>query len=129
MTYSNDAIGAVEEMLETFDCLGGPLTKDVYDYRMGLLEEEFDETMEAVETGDAEGIVDGHIDLIVIAIGNLATFGVNTRDAFDRVLTANMAKVAGKRAEGDPEGVSLTKPEGWVGPDHSDNHGELHDVI
>lgn len=129
MSYSADAFGAVDGMVEKFGFREGPTTEEVVDYRMGLLTEEYQETVGAYQVEDAEGIVDGHIDLIVIAMGNLAIFGVDAREAFDRVMEANMAKERGKRKETDPEGSSIIKPEGWVGPDHSDNHGVLDEVF
>lgn len=125
MSYSADAFGAVDGMVEKFGFDKGPVTDDVVQYRMDLLTEEYQETVGAHQAEDAEALVDGHIDLIVIAMGNLAIFGVDARTAFDRVMEANMAKELGKRKPTDPEGSSILKPEGWVGPDHSDNHGVL----
>ncbi len=125
MPYSPDAFGAVDAMVAKFGFADKPADSDVVQYRMDLLEEEFQETLGAHRTEDAEGLVDGHIDLIVIAMGNLAIFGVDAREAFDRVMEANMAKELGKRKPTDPDGSSIVKPDGWVGPDHSNNHGVL----
>lgn len=123
--YSADAFTAVDNMVDKFAFTAAPVSGEVVDYRIGLLTEEYQETVGAYQSGDPEGIVDGHVDLLVIVMGNLAMFGVDARVAFNRVMAANMAKVPGKRRDSDPEGVSMVKPEGWVGPDHHDNHGVL----
>jgi len=61
----------------------------------------------------------------VVAIGTLDSFSVNSYVAWDEVLKANMAKKTGvKSSRPNPLGLpDLIKPEGWVGPDHSDNVG------
>lgn len=115
-------------MVDKFGFKDQPLTEEILQYRMDLLHEEYLETVGAHHVGSAEELVDGHIDIIVIAIGNLAMFGVDAQKAFDEVMRANMAKKVGKRRDGDPDGVSITKPNGWVGPDHSDNLGVLNDI-
>lgn len=117
----------VNQLYDKFSMLGKPVTEAVVDYRFRLMEEEYDETVKAHNEGDAEGVVDGHVDQIVILIGNLMLFGVDPEEAWKRVMAANMAKERGRRGEEDAA-VSMVKPEGWVGPDHSDNHGGLDDV-
>jgi hypothetical protein len=129
MTYSSDAIGAVEAMVEKFGFKDGELTGNVVDYRIGLLTEEYQETIGAYRTGNAQEVVDGHIDMIVIALGNLSMFGVDAREAFDEVMNANMAKERGKRRESDPDSVSIVKPDGWVGPNHGGNTGKLDELF
>lgn len=76
---------------------------------------------------DAEEIVDGLIDLCVVAIGTLDAFGVDAYKAWDAVHTANMAKEPGVKASrpnklGLPD---LIKPNDWVGPSHEGNHAIL----
>lgn len=129
MSYLNRPFQAVEDMVKHFGFMDRPVTKEVFDYRMGLLEEEYGETRVAADYGDPEGIVDGHIDLIIIAVGNLAMFGVDIDQAFDEVMTANLEKRRGKRSESDPEGASIYKPEGWVPPSHIGNHGILDEMF
>ncbi len=128
MNYGERPFESIKEFAEKFNFKDGEVTEEVVDYRMSLLTEEYQETVGAHMVGNAEELVDGHIDLIVIAMGNLEIFGVDAHEAFNRVMVANMSKVLGKRRESDPEGKSIMKPEGWVGPDHSDNHGELDRV-
>lgn len=100
-------------------------------FRMNFLTEEYNETMKAYHDNDAEEIVDGLIDLCVIAIGTLEAFGVDPHKAWDSVNKANMSKEPGvKPQRPNPLGLpDMIKPEGWVGPDHSDNHGLLTNVL
>ena len=96
-------------------------------FRVAFLKEEFDETFKAVGEKDAEEIVDGLIDLCVVAIGTLDLMGVDAHEAWHLVNKANMAKEVGvKESRPNPLGLpDLVKPEGWVAPSHSGNHGLL----
>ena len=104
--------------------------KRFLEFRIDFLKEELDETESALINMDSEEIVDGLIDLCVVAIGTLDAFGVNPYKAWDEVLRANMAKEVGvKESRPNPLGMpDLTKPEDWEGPDHIDNHGKLNDI-
>jgi predicted HAD superfamily Cof-like phosphohydrolase len=99
--------------------------KKFLEFRINFLEEELTETKKAFKEGDPEEIVDGLIDLCVVAIGTLDAYGVNPHEAWDRVLNANMAKEVGvKESRPNPLGVpDLVKPEGWEAPNHEGNHG------
>lgn len=99
-------------------------------FRIDFLQEELDETKTAYETMDGEEIVDGLIDLCVVAIGTLDAFGVDAYKAWDEVLKANMAKNVGiKEGRPNPLGLpDLMKPEGWEAPSHEGNHGIFNDI-
>ena len=51
-------------------------------FRVSFLKEEFDETFKAVGEKDAEEIVDGLIDLCVVAIGTLDLMGIDAHEAW-----------------------------------------------
>ena len=104
--------------------------KRYLEFRIDFLQEELSETEAALVGMDAEEIVDGLIDLCVVAIGTLDAFGVDAHKAWDEILKANLAKEVGVKPERpNPMGLpDLIKPEGWEGPDHSDNHGKLNDI-
>ena len=104
--------------------------RDFLEFRVDFLEEELGETSAALVNADAEEIVDGLIDLCVVAIGTLDAFGVDPYKAWDEVLKANMQKSVGKKStRPNPLGVpDLVKPDNWEGPDHSDNHGKFNDI-
>ena len=100
--------------------------KKYLEFRINFLQEELDETQRAAFIyEDPEEIVDGLIDLCVVAIGTLDAFGVDANAAWDEVLKANMAKeVGGKPERPNPLGLpDLMKPEGWEPPSHEDNTG------
>lgn len=104
---------------------------DLLKLRLRMLNEEHTETINAYLQGDSEEVVDGLIDLIVIAVGTLDIFGVDVEKAWDEVHRANMSKKVGvKPGRPNPLGLpDLIKPSGWQGPDHSSNTGTLPEVI
>jgi predicted HAD superfamily Cof-like phosphohydrolase len=104
--------------------------KKFLEFRVKFLREELMETEAALTNNDAEEIVDGLIDLCVVAIGTLDAFGVNSYDACDEVLKANMAKTPGvKESRPNPLGLpDLIKPEDWKAPSHEGNHGKFNDI-
>tara|TARA_Y100001935_G_C17310018_1_gene515189 strand:+ start:2913 stop:3332 length:420 start_codon:yes stop_codon:yes gene_type:complete len=98
-------------------------------FRLDMMQEELDETKKAFEQKDAPEMVDGIIDLCVFAIGTLEVFGVDANKAWDEVYKANMAKNVGiKEGRPNPLGLpDLVKPDGWEGPVHEDNCGNITD--
>ena len=103
--------------------------KKYMEFRIGMMQEELNETKEAFELKDAPGMVDGIIDLCVFAIGTLEVFGVDANKAWDEVYRANMAKEVGiKVGRPNPLGLpDLKKPDDWQGPVHEDNCGNISD--
>ena len=99
--------------------------KKYLEFRLAFIKEEYDETREALIMEDAEEIVDGLIDICVVAIGTLDAMGVNAHKAWDEIFKANMNKEVGiKKERPNPLGLpDLIKPEGWVNPSHDGNHG------
>lgn len=104
--------------------------KKFLEFRVDFLKEELMETQAALTNNDAEEIVDGLIDLCVVAIGTLDAFGVDPYKAWDAVLEANMNKEVGEKpSRPNPLGVpDLIKPEGWTAPSHAGNHGKFNDI-
>ena len=104
--------------------------RDFLEFRVDFLEEELGETSAALVNADAEEIVDGLIDLCVVAIGTLDAFGVDPYKAWDEVLYANMRKNVGvKSTRPNPLGVpDLVKPDDWEAPSHKGNYGKLNDI-
>ena len=99
------------------------------EFRIGMMQEELDETKNVYKEKNAEEMVDGIIDLCVFAIGTLEVFGVDANKAWDEVYKANMSKEVGiKQGRPNPLGLpDLVKPKGWKGPSHEDNHGNITD--
>lgn len=94
------------------------------EFRVKFLQEELDEIKKAQAPDD---VVDGLIDLCVVAIGTLNAFDIDSYEAWNRVHSANMAKQVGiKASRPNPLGLpDLIKPEGWTSPTHDDNTGLL----
>ena len=104
--------------------------KKFLEFRLDFIKEEYDETREALIMEDSEEIVDGLIDLCVVAIGTLDAYGINPYTAWDQVLKANMNKEVGVKPERpNPLGLpDLIKPEGWEAPSHEGNHGKFNNI-
>ena len=105
--------------------------KELMKLRMRMLSEEFNETLQAYLQGDAEEMIDGLVDLCVIAIGTMDIANVDADRAWKSVLTANLSKSPGvKPGRPNPLGLpDLIKPDNWVAPSHSGNHGDLERII
>ena len=105
--------------------------KDFMAFRLDFIEEEFEETLLAFAEQDPEEIVDGLIDICVVAIGTLLAFDVDPDKAWDEIHKANMNKEVGvKKSRPNPLGLpDLSKPEGWTPPSHKGNHGDLTNNI
>ena len=102
--------------------------KKFLEFRIKFLQEELNEMKEAQT---AEDVVDALIDLCVVAIGTLDAYGVDANMAWDEVLDANLNKEVGvKESRPNPLGLpDLIKPMGWIGPDHTGNHGALTEIF
>ena len=135
---SNNWVDDIETMQDKFGTLDWIFynkkdkekLKTFLEFRINFIQEELDETKKAFETLDGEELVDGLIDLCVVAIGTLDAFGVDAYKAWDEVLKANMSKKVGiKEGRPNPLGLpDLMKPEDWKAPSHAGNHGIFNDI-
>lgn len=91
------------------------LSADRTDFRMKHLQEELDETAEALVMGDFTEAVDGLIDLTYVALGTLVEMGICVGGVFEEVHDANMRKVRGVNPKRPDD--TIAKPEGWQPPD------------
>ena len=107
----------VQDVVDTMDA---DKLRKFLQFRIKFLEEELTELQHAE---NAEDVIDALIDLVVVAIGTLDSFRVDAHTAWNEVLKANMAKKVGiKESRPNPLGLpDLIKPEGWVGPNHTEN--------
>jgi phosphoribosyl-ATP pyrophosphohydrolase len=119
-----------KQLLEYYGFKREDMDIDKLEFRLDLLTEEYKETMLAFGDSDAEEFVDGMIDMMVIILGTLNLVGVDINKAWKEVLRANMSKERGiKPGREQSAGFDLIKPKGWIAPDHSDNHGDLHGIF
>jgi|SRR6185312_13242776 len=95
------------------------------EFRIKFLEEELNEIKDNVTNPDE--VVDGLVDLIVVAVGTLDLFNIDGAKAWNNVHVANMSKQVGIKSTRPNElGLpDLIKPEGWKAPSHEGNHGTL----
>ena len=134
MNMSNDWVADIEKMHEKYGtnpavyAMDDETLKKFLEFRVKFLQEELNELKDAKSSED---VVDALIDLCVVAIGTLDAFNVDSYRAWNEVLAANLNKEVGvKASRPNPLGLpDLIKPEGWVGPDHSNNYGLLDKVF
>lgn len=102
--------------------------RKLLEFRIRFLEEELTEIKDAK---GAEDVVDGLIDLIVVAIGTLDLFEIDSEYAWDQVHEANMSKKVGiKESRPNPLGLpDLIKPSDFKSPDHTGNIGTLSKIF
>ena len=132
-----DDINAMHKKFGVHDWFKAELKKDpnklkeFLEFRMKMVQEEVDETNEAIQHKDPEEIVDGLIDICVFAIGTLDAFGIDAYKAWDEIYNANMMKNVGvKEGRPNPLGLpDLIKPDNWKNPSHEGNHGSLHNAL
>jgi hypothetical protein len=93
-----------------------PEDVSIRDLRIDLLQEEFNEYLEAEEKADIVGIADALADVIYIACGTAVAYGIPLDKVFDEVHRSNMAKLVDGKVIRRADGKVL-KPEGWTPPD------------
>lgn len=93
------------------------LPTEIMKDRLEFLDEELYETYKAHDEEDMEEIIDGLIDLIVVAAGTLVLMGVDGQSHWREVLRANMSKEVGEKP-GRIMKYDLRKPDGWIPPNH-----------
>lgn len=88
-----------------------------YKMYLGLIDEEFNELLDAVKENDRVEQLDALIDILVVTIGAIRAGGMNGRAAWEEVMRTNFAKIdketgkVRKREDG-----KVLKPEGWQPP-------------
>lgn len=95
-----------------------------------LIREEMNELFDALERRDSEEIVDALGDIVWLCIKLMFQLRISPRKVFDEIGRANLSKERGvKPGRESSGGFDVIKPEGWKGPDHSDNHGILDEIL
>lgn len=100
----------VESAVRTFmDACGqgedhGKHTKDL---RLALIEEEFEELMEALRWGDPVFVAKEGADLVYVVVGTLIAMGIPFNDVFAALQASNMTKVG-------PDGQVTKRDDGKI---------------
>lgn len=116
---TGDIFEDISKFQEQFGFDTADVDENFLAHQIGFLQEELNETKEAFMYADAEGVIDGIVDLIVVAVGTLKFFTQYGHDvsAWKKVMTANMAKEVGfNDSRPDSGGIDLVKPKGWKPP-------------
>jgi predicted HAD superfamily Cof-like phosphohydrolase len=84
--------------------------------RKKLLQEEFDEYIQAENEESIVDVADALADIIYIACGTAVAYGIPLDKIFNEVHRSNMAKLVNGQPIYRADGKVL-KPEGWTAPD------------
>lgn len=113
---------AIVEFHEKYELVneGAPtvLSEEMADFRIGFMNEEWQEYCDAHAINDLEGMLDALVDLVYVALGTAYLHGFDFNEAFRRVHEANMLKVRAERSGDSKRGsqYDVVKPEGWEPP-------------
>jgi predicted HAD superfamily Cof-like phosphohydrolase len=83
-------------------------------HRIDMINEETDELIEAIESGDLVKIAREAVDVIAVVLGTIIVYGLPYRNIWRAVHTANMRKAV---AQGNTKAAKPIKPPGWKSPD------------
>lgn len=96
------------------------MTFDVSDNQtllyMELIQEEFDETLDAFGKGDTVEVADGLADMVWVIMGLASSLGIPFDDVWSEVKASNMSKVVDGKLIKREDG-KVMKPEGYFRPD------------
>lgn len=99
--------------------------RDVKGVGSKLIEEEYNELMEAIKSEDFAAMVHEACDLLYVVAGLFVRIGVDAKVAFDAVHEKNMEKLGGPKRE---DGKQL-KPEGFEPLDMSKVLNDYYGVV
>jgi predicted HAD superfamily Cof-like phosphohydrolase len=86
--------------------------RDVMALRQRLINEEFKELYQALESRDLPEIARESVDLVYVVLGTMESCGLEFRPFWDTIHAANMLKMPNPERNG-----KTLKPPGWVKPD------------
>jgi predicted HAD superfamily Cof-like phosphohydrolase len=98
------------------------LDTEPYNFRLGFMQEELQEFVQAHHDNDLPIAFDSLIDLVYVAYGTAQMMGCTPamwNEMWTAVQNANMSKVRAASAADSKRGTQLdvVKPAGWVSPD------------
>jgi predicted HAD superfamily Cof-like phosphohydrolase len=107
-----------EKFMKACDQTVNEFNKDQFNLYVSLIEEEANELADAITAHDEVETVDALIDILVVTIGALHSFGADAEGAWKEVMKTNFAKIdretgkVRKREDG-----KVLKPVGWTPPE------------
>lgn len=136
MDFVEDIVEFHEKFRLKYDGKPRQLPRDIGGFRRRFLEEEFREYVTAGMNLDLaihakddaeithwlEQQLDALVDLVYVALGTAHLHGFDFKVAWQRVHSANMAKVRAEDASDSKRGshYDVVKPQGWLPPTHRD---------
>lgn len=105
----------VKDFMDAVGHLDG--SEEVATLYAGLVAEEFDELVEATESGDHVEVLDGLIDTIWCLLGYGIAMGYNMTGAWKEVYESNMSKISPDGTVEYDENGKVVKPKGYFKPD------------
>lgn len=95
------------------------LTAQEREFRVGFMQEELNEYIEATRHGDLVKAADALVDLTYVVLGTAAFHGIPFDKIWDVVHAANMTKIRTPSARASKRGseFDVIKPPGWVSPE------------
>jgi len=107
-----------EKFMKACDQSVGEFNVEQFNLYTKLIEEEFKELKLAIDNNDKVETLDALIDILVVTIGALHSFGADVEGAWKEVMNTNFAKIdketgkVRKREDG-----KVLKPIGWTPPE------------
>ncbi|BFU95233.1 MAG: conserved protein of unknown function [Nitrospira sp.] len=99
----HDAQAMVEAFHRLFDIVTNPVPTAVGDdtrqLRIRLIQEEFNELREALESDDLTAVAKELADLLYVVYGTAVSYGIDMDPVFREVHRSNMSKVGGHKRE------------------------------
>lgn len=95
----------------------GKLDVERLQLRVNIMDEEWNELLDAMDAEDVVEIADACADLIVTVLGTAAEYGIPFDPVWDEVHRSNMAKLGPNGEIYRREDGKIKKPPGWTPPD------------
>lgn len=103
-----------------------PPSPENYEMYLSLIDEEYQELINAIEADDRVEQLDALVDILVVTMGAIRAGGMDGEGAWQEVMRTNFAKIdpetgkVRKRSDG-----KVLKPEGWKAPELAPFTGDL----
>jgi phosphoribosyl-ATP pyrophosphohydrolase len=115
----------VEAAVRTFmGATPAPDERYVKDLRLKLLDEEYDELVEAINWGDKVHIAKEAADLVYVAVGTCIAYGIPFNEVFAALQASNMSKIG-------PDGKASVREDGKIlkGEHYIDAETAIKDIL
>jgi len=106
-----------EKFMRACDQTAGDFNVEQFNLYTKLIEEEFKELSVAISDADRVETLDALVDILVVTIGALHSFGCDVEGAWKEVMKTNFAKIDSETGKvRKREDGKVLKPQGWTPP-------------